>query len=58
MKGVVFHGVGDIRLDDGPDPGLCGPNDAIVGITARTIGAAASHRCSSVRAAPRPAAVS
>lgn len=30
MKAVVFHDVGDIRLDDVPDPGLAQPTDAIV----------------------------
>ena len=32
MKAVVFHGVGDIRLDDVPEP-----TDAIVRLTASAI---------------------
>lgn len=37
MKAVVFHGVGDIRLDDVPEPALQEPTDAIVRITASAI---------------------
>jgi len=37
MKAVVFHGVGDIRLDDVPEPTLQEPTDAIVRITASAI---------------------
>lgn len=37
MKAVVFHGVGDIRLDDVPEPKLEHPNDAIVRLTASAI---------------------
>ncbi|WP_434676781.1 glutathione-dependent formaldehyde dehydrogenase [Pseudomonas sp. R1-18] len=37
MKAVVFHGVGDIRLDEVPDPTLQAPTDAIVRITASAI---------------------
>ena len=37
MKAVVFHGVGDIRLDDVPDPTLQAPTDAIVRITTSAI---------------------
>jgi len=37
MKAVVWHGVGDIRLDDVPDPGIQDPTDAIVEITASAI---------------------
>ena len=29
MKAVVFHGVGDIRLDDVPEPTIQAPTDAI-----------------------------
>jgi threonine dehydrogenase-like Zn-dependent dehydrogenase len=29
MKAVVFHGVGDIRLDDMPEPKILQPTDAI-----------------------------
>src|SRR4051812_19580520 len=37
MRAVVFHGVGDIRLDDVPEPELKHAEDAIVGLTASAI---------------------
>src|SRR5258708_32174884 len=37
MKAVVFHDVGDIRLEDVPEPKLQEPTDAIVRITASAI---------------------
>lgn len=37
MKAVVFHGVGDIRLDDVADPKIKDPTDAIVRLTASAI---------------------
>ncbi|MBA2377402.1 MAG: glutathione-dependent formaldehyde dehydrogenase [Rubrobacter sp.] len=38
MKAVVFHGIGDIRLDNVPDePKILHPNDAIVRLTASAI---------------------
>src|SRR3954463_10709953 len=37
MKAVVFHGVGDIRLDDVPEPQLQRSEDAIVRLTASAI---------------------
>jgi threonine dehydrogenase-like Zn-dependent dehydrogenase len=37
MKAVVFHDVGDIRLDTVADPGLQAPTDAIIRITASAI---------------------
>jgi len=37
MKAVVFHGIGDIRLDDVPEPEIKEPTDAIVRITASAI---------------------
>ena len=37
MKAVVFHAVGDIRVDDVPEPELSEPNDAIVRLTASAI---------------------
>src|SRR3954464_5738046 len=37
MRAVVFHGVGDIRLDDVPEPKLQRSEDAIVRLTARAI---------------------
>lgn len=37
MKAVVFHGIGDIRLDDVKEPKIQEPNDAIVRLTASAI---------------------
>jgi threonine dehydrogenase-like Zn-dependent dehydrogenase len=37
MKAVVFHGIGDIRLDEVDDPGIVDPTDAVVRITASAI---------------------
>jgi threonine dehydrogenase-like Zn-dependent dehydrogenase len=37
VKAVVFHGVGDIRLEDVPEPTLQDPTDAIVRLTASAI---------------------
>ncbi len=37
MKAVVFHGVGDIRLEDVKEPKIQQPTDAIVRITASAI---------------------
>lgn len=37
MKAIVFHGEGDIRLDDVPEPSLQETTDAIVRITASAI---------------------
>ncbi len=37
MKAVVFHDIGDIRLDDVPDPKIKEPTDAIIRITSSAI---------------------
>lgn len=37
MKAVVWHGIGDIRVDDVPDPSIQAPTDAIVRITRSAI---------------------
>jgi threonine dehydrogenase-like Zn-dependent dehydrogenase len=37
MKAVVFHGIGDIRLDEVSDPKIQEPTDAIVRLTASAI---------------------
>ncbi|WP_207462595.1 zinc-dependent alcohol dehydrogenase [Azospirillum sp. SYSU D00513] len=37
MKAVVFHGVGDIRVEEVPQPKIKDPHDAIVRITASAI---------------------
>jgi threonine dehydrogenase-like Zn-dependent dehydrogenase len=43
MKAVVFHGLGDIRLDNVPEPKIKDANDAIVSLTASAIQASARH---------------
>ena len=37
MKAVVFHDVGDIRLEDVPSPTIAEPTDAIIEVTASAI---------------------
>src|SRR5918996_3410207 len=37
MKAVVFHGIGDIRLEDVPEPKIEQPTDAIVRLTSSAI---------------------
>lgn len=37
MKAVVWHGIGDIRLDDVPTPTIKDPTDAVVRITTAAI---------------------
>ncbi len=37
MKAVVYHGIGDVRIDDVPEPKIEAPNDAIVRTTASAI---------------------
>jgi len=37
MKAVVFHGIGDIRLDDVPEPRIEQPTDALVRLTASAV---------------------
>jgi len=37
MKAVVFHGIGDIRVEEVPEPTLREPTDAIVRLTASAI---------------------
>ena len=37
MKAVVFHDIGDIRLDDVQEPAIRDPYDAIVQLTASAI---------------------
>src|SRR5438067_416593 len=37
MKAVVFHGLGDIRVDDVPEPTIEAPTDAVIRITTSAI---------------------
>ncbi|GAA4341754.1 hypothetical protein GCM10023144_42900 [Pigmentiphaga soli] len=43
MKAVVFHGIGDIRVDDVPEPRIEQDTDAIVRLTAAAIGGTDLH---------------
>ena len=45
MKAVVFHDVGDIRLDNVPEPKLSKKTDAIVRLTASAICGTDLHLC-------------
>jgi threonine dehydrogenase-like Zn-dependent dehydrogenase len=37
MKAVVFRGVGDIRIEDVPEPKIAQPTDAFVRLTSSAI---------------------
>lgn len=37
MKAVVWHDIGDIRLEDVPEPKIQQPTDAIIRLTASAI---------------------
>ena len=37
MKAVVWHGIGDIRLEDVPEPDIEEPTDAVIRITTSAI---------------------
>jgi threonine dehydrogenase-like Zn-dependent dehydrogenase len=37
MKAVVFRGIGDVRLEDAPEPAIEAPTDAVVRLTASAI---------------------
>lgn len=54
MKAVVFHGVGDIRLDNVPEPKIHKPNDAIVRLTASAICGTDLHMIRGTLAGMRP----
>ena len=57
MKAVVFHGVGDIRLDTVPEPKLKEPNDAIVRITASAICGTDLHMIRGTMAGMKPGTI-
>lgn len=54
MKAIVWHGVGDIRLDEVPDPHIEDPFDAIVEITASAICGTDLHIVRSTMSGMRP----
>ena len=57
MKAVVFHGVGDIRLDDVPEPTLQDPEDAVVRLTASAICGTDLHFVRGTMAGMRPGTI-
>lgn len=57
MKATVFHGVGDIRLDDVPDPRIEQADDAIVRLTASAICGTDLHMVRGTMPGMRPGTV-
>lgn len=57
MKAVVFHDVGDIRLEDVPEPTLQAPTDAIVRITASAICGTDLHMVRGTMAGMQPGTI-
>ncbi|RKH19665.1 glutathione-dependent formaldehyde dehydrogenase [Corallococcus praedator] len=57
MKAVVFHGIGDIRLDDVPEPKLKEPTDAVVRLTASAICGTDLHMIRGTMAGMKPGTV-
>ena len=57
MKAVVFHGIGDIRLDSVPDPELEKPNDAIVRLTSSAICGTDLHMVRGTMAPMKPGTI-
>ena len=57
MKAVVFHGIGDIRLDNVPEPKLQKPNDAIIRMTASAICGTDLHMVRGTLAGMKPGTI-
>lgn len=57
MKAVVFHGIGDIRLDDMPEPKILQPTDAIVRLTASAICGTDLHMIRGTLAGMKPGTI-
>lgn len=57
MKAVVFHGVGDIRLDDVPEPAIQQSSDAIVRITTSAICGTDLHMIRGTMAGMKPGTI-
>jgi len=57
MKAVVFHGIGDIRLDDVPEPKIEQPTDALVRITASAICGTDLHMVRGTLAGMKPGTI-
>lgn len=57
MKAVVFHGVGDIRLEDVPDPKIEQPTDAIIRITSSAVCGTDLHMVRGTMAGMKPGTI-
>ena len=57
MKAVVWHGVGDIRLDTVADPGIQEPTDAVVRITTSAICGTDLHMIRGTMAGMQPGTI-
>ncbi|WP_394821679.1 zinc-dependent alcohol dehydrogenase [Pendulispora albinea] len=57
MKAVVFHGIGDIRLDDVKEPRIESPFDAIVRLTASAICGTDLHMVRGTMAGMKPGTI-
>src|SRR5215510_1299472 len=57
MKAVVFHGIGDIRLDNVREPKLEKPTDAIVRLTASAICGTDLHMVRGTLAGMKPGTI-
>src|SRR5919197_727299 len=57
MKAVVFHGIGDIRLDDVPEPKIEQPTDAIVRLTSSAICGTDLHFVRGTASGVKPGAI-
>lgn len=57
MKAVVFHGIGDIRLDDMPEPKIHQSTDAIVRLTSSAICGTDLHMIRGTMAGMKPGTI-
>jgi threonine dehydrogenase-like Zn-dependent dehydrogenase len=57
MKAVVFHGIGDIRMDDMPEPTIQDPKDAILRVTASAICGTDLHMVRGTEAGMEPGTI-
>ncbi len=57
MKAVVWHGIGDIRLDEVPEPTLRAPTDAVIRITTSAICGTDLHFVRGTMAGMRPGTI-
>jgi threonine dehydrogenase-like Zn-dependent dehydrogenase len=57
MKAVVFHGIGDIRLEEVPEPRIEKPTDAVVRLTANAICGTDLHTVRGTLSGPKPGTI-